>query len=118
MLHEVSDAPNRTAALKAFEGEAELLVVHQLDLLAQLEAQLRAVRQTMRSIEKLRGAKHRVGPELTDNGRDETLKTLSSEINAIDNELRVQHQSCDDIQQTIRQMQRRITALRKVVEAH
>jgi hypothetical protein len=69
--------PNRTAVLRAFEGEAEVLVVYQLDLLAQLEAQLRAVQHTMRCIEKLRATNNRVGPELTNAGRGETLKILA-----------------------------------------
>lgn len=106
----------RAAMLRAFEGEAEVLAVHQLDLLAQLEAQLRAVQHTMRCIEKLRSTKHRVGPELTDAGRTETLKSLASELEAIDNELHVQHQSCEDMQRTIREMQARLALLRQTVE--
>ena len=107
----------RAAVLRAFEGEAEVLAVHQLDLLAQLEAQLRAVQHTMRCIEKLRATKHRVGPELTNAGRTETLQVLSSELEAIDNELQVQHQSCEDMQRTIRDMQARLALLRQTVEA-
>ena len=107
---------NRAAMLAAFEREAEVLAVHQLDLLAQLEAQLRAVQHTMRCIEKLRATKHRVGPELTDAARTETLMMLASELETIDNELQVQHQSCDDMQRTIRDMQARLKPLRQTVE--
>jgi hypothetical protein len=52
------------SGVEAFEAEAELLAVHQLDLLSQLEAQLRAVHKTMRIIEKLRSEKHWIGPRL------------------------------------------------------
>jgi len=103
----------RAAGIKAFEAEAEKIVVHQLDLVAQLEAQLRAVHHTMRSIEKMRTARHRIGRELTNGERNTTLKTLSGEIRAIDEELRVQHQSCVDMQRSIREMQARLTALRE-----
>lgn len=110
------DDTNRSALLRAFEGEAEVLAVQQIDLLAQLEAQLRAVQHTMRCIEKLRATKDRVGPELTDAGRTDTLKMLASEMEAIDNELQVQHQSCEDMQLTIRDMQARLARLRQTVE--
>jgi hypothetical protein len=70
----------------------------------------------MRSIEKLRSTKHRVGPELTDAGRTETLKSLASELEVIDNELHVQHESCEDMQRTIREMQARLSLLRQTVE--
>jgi hypothetical protein len=90
--------------IAAFESEAEVLAAHQLDLLSQLEAQLRAVHHTMRCIERLRGSKHRIGPELTNGERRGTLKTLASELAAIDTEPNVQHQSCEDMQQSIRAM--------------
>ena len=104
---------DRAASVTAIEAEAEVLVVHQLDLLAQLEAQVRAVRHTMQSIERLRSAKHRVGPELTNGQRDEAMTTLASELALIDHELGVQHQSCDDMQRCIREMQARLVGLRQ-----
>lgn len=107
----------RAAGIKAFEAEAEKIVVHQLDLVAQLEAQLRAVHHTMRAIEKMRAARHRVGRELSNGERVTTLTTLGGEIQAIDEELRVQHQSCLDMQRSIREMQARLTALRKQAAA-
>ena len=106
--------PFRAAGVKAFEAEAEKIVVHQLDLVAQLEAQLRAVHHTMRAIEKLRTARYRIGPELSNGERGSTLTTLAAEIRAIDEELRVQHESCLDMRRSIREMQARLTALRQV----
>jgi hypothetical protein len=103
----------RAAGIKAFEAEAEKIVVHQLDLVAQLEAQLRAVHHTMRSIEKMRAARYRVGRELTNGERGTALTTLAAEIHAIDEELRVQHQSCLDMQRSVREMQARLTAFRE-----
>ena len=107
----------RVAGIKAFEAEAEKIVVHQLDLVAQLEAQLRAVHHTMRAIEKMRAARYRVGRELSNKERATTLTTLGVEIQSIDEELRVQHQSCLDMQRSIREMQARLTALREVAAA-
>lgn len=102
----------RAAGIKAFEADAEKIVVHQLDLVAQLEAQLRAVHHTMRAIEKMRAARYRVGRELRNGERGTTLTTLAGEIQAIDEELRVQHQSCLDMQRSICEMQARLTELR------
>ena len=107
----------RAAGIKAFEAEAEKIVVHQLDLVAQLEAQLRAVHHTMRAIEKMRAARYRVGRELSNGERATTLTMLAGEIQAIDEELRVQHQSCLDMQRSIREMQARLAALRKEAAA-
>jgi hypothetical protein len=111
----VEQDSNREAGIAAFEREAEVLVVHQLDLLAQLEAQLRAVHRTMRSIERLRGNQHRVGPEPSNGERIDTLRTLSGELTTIDRELNVQHQSCEDMQRSIREMQARLVAIRREV---
>src|ERR1700716_3277052 len=90
-----------------------MLVVYQLDLLAQLEQQLRAVHHTMRHIEKLRSVKHRVGPELSNGQRDGTLTNLHDEIQAVDTELAVQHGCCLDMQETIAKMQARLAELRR-----
>ena len=109
----VEHDPRRAAGIKAFEAEAEKIVVHQLDLVAQLEAQLRAVHHTMRAIEKIRAARYRVGRELSNGERATTLTTLTVEVQAIDEELRVQHQSCLDMQRSIREMQALLTRLRK-----
>jgi len=106
--------PARAASVKAFEVEAEKIVVHQLDLVAQLEAQLRAVHHTMRAIEKLRSARHRIGRDLSNGERGNTLTSLSDEITAIDAELKVQHQSCLDMHRSIGHMQALVTSLRDV----
>jgi hypothetical protein len=103
--------PNRVAGQQALEGAAEVLVVHQIDLLSQLEAQLRAVHKTMRCIETLRSDKLRVGPELHNGERATKLRTLASELTAIDRELQVQHESCADMLRLITQMQQQLSAL-------
>jgi hypothetical protein len=113
----VEDDAIRAAGIKAFEAEAEKIVVHQLDLVAQLEAQLRAVHRTMRAIEKMRTARYRVGRELSNGQRGTTLTMLAAEIQAIDEELGVQHQSCLDMQRSIREMQARLTDLRMAAAA-
>jgi hypothetical protein len=103
----------RERQIDAFEQEAELLVVYQLDLIAQIEKQLRAVRHTLGLVEKLRSAPYRVGPELTNSQRRETLETLSDELTELESQLAMQHESCADIQKTIAHMQGRLDGLRK-----
>src|SRR5712692_6683507 len=97
---------SRKRDLPRFEQEAEMLVIYQLDLLAQLEHQLRTVHQTMRQIEKLRNPKHRRSParDVSNGDRYTSLTALSEEMSAIDTELRTQHESCLLMQQTIAQM--------------
>src|SRR5918994_3643505 len=99
--------------LAAFEREAEILVAHQLDLIAQLERQLRGIHRTMRHIERLRGAKHRQGPELPNGEKVETLRRLSVELSAIDTELGTQHESCLEMQATIGHMRSRLRELQQ-----
>jgi hypothetical protein len=98
--------PSRERDLPRFEQEAEMLAVYQLDLLAQLERQLRAVHQTMRQIEKLRNPRHRRHPvrDISNGDRFSSLTTLSDELTSIDRELHTQHQSCQDMQHTIDHM--------------
>lgn len=105
---------DRATVVRAFETEAESLVTYQLDLLAQLEAQIRAVHHSMRCIERLRSESHRRGPELSNGERAETLTTLAAEVTAIDSELHTQHQSCLDMLGAIRRMQSRLATLRKL----
>jgi len=92
----------------AFEADAEFLVLEQLDLLAQVESQLRAVHHTMRRIEKLRTAKHRVGPELSDGVRGDTLEGLSAELEALDSHLASQHSCCLHMLNTVDKMRNRL----------
>jgi hypothetical protein len=104
----------RAPILRAFEREAELLVAHQLDLLAQIEAQLRAVHHTMRRIERLRGDKLRVGTELSNGERRTLLSGLSEELAALETQLTIEHQCCGDMQATINHMQQRLRDLKEI----
>src|SRR5438445_4847567 len=113
MRHPMPDH-ERAVIIHAFEREADLLAVHQLDLLAQIEAQLRAVHHTMRRIERLRGAKRRVGVELSNGERSTTLGGLSREIDALDKQLEEEHQCCASMQETIKHMHQRLADLKHV----
>ena len=104
---------HRAQQVRAFEEEAEELATYQLDLLALLEYQLRSVHQTMRQIGKLRNARARVGPELTNGERGETLTQLHLELDAIDVEVKAQRQVSSDMHQTVDRMQQRLNTFRK-----
>jgi chaperonin cofactor prefoldin len=107
----------QTAYLESLELDAEVLVAHQLDLVAQLECQLRAVHRTMRQIEQLRSAKRRVGPELSNGEKTTTLNHLTDELTAIDRELKTQHESCRDMQSTVDKMRNRLRAMKRASAA-
>ncbi len=66
LVYRKSMVARRDDAIKAFEQDAETLVVYQTDIIAQIESQLRAARQMIRLVQTLRGVPHRVGPEPTD----------------------------------------------------
>jgi hypothetical protein len=104
---------NRAQHVRALEEEAEELATYQLDLLALLEHQLRSVHHTMRQIEKLRNARLRVGPELTNGERGDTLARLHVELDAIDREVKAQRQLSSDMHRTVDRMQQRLNTLRK-----
>jgi hypothetical protein len=104
---------NRTSTIRALEAAAEQLVVYHLDLLAQIEAQLRTAHHTMRRIDRLRTARRRSGLELTDGQRQATLTTLSQEVTALDDHLRAEHECCVLMHETIKQMQARLTDLKE-----
>jgi chaperonin cofactor prefoldin len=106
-----------TAHLEALELDAEMLVAHQLDLVAQLERQLRAVHRTMRQIERLRNAKRRVGPELSNGEKAATLSHLTDELREIDQELNTQHESCLEMQSTVEKMRGRLRAMKRASPA-
>jgi uncharacterized coiled-coil protein SlyX len=114
----MSDQSHRAREIGAFEDEAEVLVACQLDLLAQLERQLRAVHKTMRDIEKLRVVRKRVGPELTNGEREDTLAHLSTAVADLDAHISMQHDCCTDMQATITRMRERVAALRRSVSSH
>jgi hypothetical protein len=66
----------------------------------------------MRHIEKLRSARDRVGPELSDRQREGTLSSLDADIAALDSQLAVEHACCMDMHNTIAEMRARVANLR------
>jgi hypothetical protein len=108
---------DRDRQVRQFEQDAEKLVVYQLDLLAQLERQLRAVHHTMRHIEKLRNAKNRVGPELSNGQRGDALVDLSEEVAQLDVHFTAEHECCTEMQISIAHMQNLLADLRRRVAA-
>jgi hypothetical protein len=109
------DDKARALALAAFEENAEVLVTYQLDLLAQLERQLRAAHHLMRNIEKLRNVKkRRAGPELSNGERGDTLSHLNAELDDIDAQVRTQRQLCSDMHRTVDEMQSKLKQFRQV----
>jgi chaperonin cofactor prefoldin len=108
----------RAVGLRALEAEAEFLVLHQLDLLAQVEAQVRAVHHTMRRIETLRAARLRVGPELSNGEREDVLRELGKELERIDAHVAVQHTSCVEMQEAVERMRERLKAMRQAIQYH
>jgi chromosome segregation ATPase len=104
----------RAPIIQALERAAELLVVYQMDLLSQIEAQLRGVHHSMRRIERLRAARLRMGPELSNHQWQTTLTGLSAELSELDQQLAEEHTCCGFMQETIKQMQARVVDLRRV----
>lgn len=104
---------HRQRQTRLFEEEAETLATYQLDLLAELERQIRAVHQAMRHIEKLRSVKERVGPELSNRQREGTLSALATAISDLESHVDTEHECCGSMQSTITQMRERIAALRE-----
>ena len=103
---DAADDPRRD--ILAFEYEAEVLVGYQLDLLSQLELQLRTVQHTMRHIEKLRVVGRRVGPELSDSERESTLIQLRSQLQALEGYFATERESCTEMQRTLDRMHQRL----------
>jgi hypothetical protein len=101
----------------ALERQAEVLATYQIDLLAELERQIRAVHHTMRHIEKLRAGKLRVGPELTNGQRIDTLASLAKEMIALDSQVATQHECCADMLTLIRKMQHHAVTFRHEAES-
>lgn len=97
------------AARAKLAAGTETLAAYQLDLLAQIEAQPRAVRLTIRRIEGLRTSK--MTRSLTDAQRGVLLSGLWNEIEAIDAQLTLEHTSCRLMQDTIQEMQKTIADL-------
>jgi hypothetical protein len=104
----------RKSEIVDFEDDAEVLFVQHLDLLAQLEAQLRAVHQTMRRIERLRGSSRRVGPELANGERESIVLGLAKEIDELDLNVGIEHVCCRAMHTTIGEMQQRVATLKRL----
>ena len=102
----------RRSLINEFEDDAEVLFLQHLDLLSQLEAQLRAVHHTLRNIERLRGGSRRVGPELVNGERENILMGLAKEVDALDSHIGVEQHCCREMQTTIVEMQERVKALK------
>ena len=108
------DVTPRTGTAQLFERAAERLVVYQLDLLAQIESQLRTAHHTMRRIERLRAAKYR--PDLTPvtNGeRELALGGLADELGDLNDHIASEMECTRQMQDTIDQMQRWLLELRR-----
>ena len=114
----MEDESTESMGLRALEAAAELLVLHQLDLLAQVEAQVRAVHHTMRRIETLRAAGFRVGPELSHSQREETMRRLAHELASLDAHVSIQHTSCVEMQATVERMRQRLASMKHAVQPH
>lgn len=104
----------RRALINDFEDDAEVLFLQHVDLLSQLEAQLRAVHHTIRSIERLRGGSRRVGPELVDGERETILVGVAKEVDALDSHIGVEQHCCHEMQTTIVEMQTRVKTLERL----
>jgi hypothetical protein len=112
----MGDDSERAQEIHRVEEEAEVLVTYQLDFLAQLERQLRAVHKTMRDIEKLRSERNRrVGSELSNGERDATLVHLSTALSEVESHIDVEHECCFEMQATIVRMRERLAGLRRLV---
>ncbi len=83
------------------EREAELLVLQQLDLLVQLEGQVRVVERMKSHLEKLRGAKYRIGPRPAREERQAALARLIDELGELDRQGLLQHQCCLDMRRAV-----------------
>ena len=110
------DDTRNLAVVAAFEQEAEVLLAYQLDLLAQLESQLRATHQMMRQIEKLRNVKKRGGPELSNGQRTDALIDLNAGLDDMDAQLKTQRELCLNMHQTVDAMHGKLKRFRQASE--
>lgn len=99
---------------RRLEDLADWLAVEQLDLLAQVEAQLRAVHHTLRSIEKLRGGKHHVGPQLSNGERSSVLGGLATEVAELDEQITAQAGCCHAMLATVQKMQKQMDEMKRL----
>jgi hypothetical protein len=109
------DAHDRAMEFEVFLQDAEMLAISHLDLLAQLERQLRAVHQTMRQIDKLRNLKRRIEPAapVALDQVQPAQASLDEDIEALESHLHVEHSCCSHMRDTIIKMQCRVADLRR-----
>jgi hypothetical protein len=100
----MNDHASRDTILRSLENRAEELTANQLDLLAQIEAHLRAVQHTMRTISTMRAAKFRIGPALSNGERLVALTDLAEQMIAIESHLRIQMETCGEMDRLIGKM--------------
>jgi hypothetical protein len=97
------------------DAEAEVLALFQLDLLAQVEAQVRAVHHLMRRLGQLRARRPGQTMVALSNGeRSDLMVALADELTAIEAQLGVQQVCCDDMHETIARMQERLPVLKRI----
>jgi hypothetical protein len=114
------DAHDRALEFEVFLQDAEMLAISHLDLLAQLERQLRAVHQTMRHIDKLRHLKRRVEPATAPVAPDQLQlapTSLDEDIETLESHLHIEHSCCSHMRDTIIKMQCRVADLRRHASA-
>lgn len=102
---------DRAPQVEFIEHSADLLAVHQLDLLGQIEEELRAVRHTMLAIEQLRPLPNRVIEELPNGEKQKVLEQLTVELKGLDSLLLQQHDTGAAMLAITRQMMYRVRAL-------
>jgi uncharacterized coiled-coil protein SlyX len=93
-----------------------MLAAYQLDLQAQIEAQLRGVHHMIRRLERLRSPEHRVGAEPSNGERGDALAGLSDEVAGLDRQLTTQRQSVEEMLALVTQMQERVSQLGRTAQ--
>jgi len=112
----MANEASKATILRGLEDQADLLNAYQVDLVAQIEAHLRAVHHTMRRISSVRAARYRIGPELSNGERVEALKDLASEMTEIQSQINIQAKTCDHMGQLVVQMQETAVHLRRMAQ--
>ena len=100
----MNDHTSRETILRGLEERAEQLTAHQLDLIAQVEAHLRAIHHTMRRINTMRATKFRTGPALSNGERLVALTDLAEQMIEIESHLKIQMQTCNEMDRLIGKM--------------
>jgi hypothetical protein len=84
-------ANDRATLLESFARDADLLVMYDLDLLAQIEAQRRAVQHTIDRIQPLRGHGEVL---LSDEQARGALAALAADLTALESQLLLEVTCC------------------------